>query len=170
MKNEMICDKIVVSIQDSSLSEQLQLDAPAHTRDSKESRPSMWSSIWILPALTVPTTLSSAAAIQPQRKQRAKNKGAKMNYRRKQTTGNTQAICSRCGRQSHWNCRAKDAVCSKSGKQKHFAAVCQTKTSTANEVMSSSPAVAFLDNLTPESNGKCGQHLSSYVNRSPHSK
>ena len=154
MKDEMIRDRIVVGIRDISLSERLQLDSALTLETAKKAVRQREAVHEQNQALTATTTPSSIAAIQPGRKQRAQNKGTKMNYRRKQQTGKTQA-CSRCGREPHLhgNCPAKDAVCSKCGKRNHFAAVCRTKTSTANEVTGSSPDAAFLDNLTPESNG-----------------
>ena len=156
MNDELIHDRIVVSIRYSSLSERLQLD-PALTLETAKKAICQREAVHEQnQALTATATPSSIAAIQPQRKQRTQNRGTMMNYRRKQPTGNTQAICSRCGREpySDGNCPAKDVFCRKCGKRNHFAAVCRAKTSTTNEVMSSSPKVAFLDNLTPESNGK----------------
>ena len=113
-------------------------------------------------------TSSTIAPLQPDRshgKQHSNKRGAKVSHRGKQPA--TTNTCSRCGKEPHSreNCPAKGAVCKKCGKANHFAVMCRTKTVGTDEITGSCDAVAFLDQVTPQSSDRtwlcriklCGQ-------------
>ena len=116
MKNELIRDRLVAGIQDSDLSERLQLNARLTLADAiKEIR-------------------QHEAVHENQKEMRpGDSKGnplvldGSQLQRRGQRDGYT---CQRCGRahQKRENCPAKDATCRRCGRRGHFAARCFSKT------------------------------------------
>ena len=157
LKDQMIRDRIVVGIRDSTLSERLQLDSELTLEKAKRmvrQREAVHEQAQSLGAS------STIAPLQPDRshgKQHSNKRGTKVSHRGKQpATTNTKTKCSRCGKEPHSreNCPAKGAMCKKCGKANHFAVMCRTKTIGTDEITGSCDDVAFLDQVTPQSSDR----------------
>ena len=134
LHDEMIRDRIVVGIRNSSLSEKLQLDAELtlttavmKVRQSEEVRKQQ-------PLLRGETPATSTTGGKPKPEipvgavQRGRRGGAmnKQHKRAAHSLNSQPSICSKCGRtppHDRRSCPAKDAVCRKCSKRGHFQAV-----------------------------------------------
>lgn len=147
MKNEMIRGHIVVGIQDSSLSERLQLDAELTLEKAKKAvhqREAVHEQNQ--PLACSKEASSNLAPLKPGYGPKKQNRGEGKPH----TFNRTQPTCSRCGKEPHaqYKCPAKGS------KPNHYAAVCRTKPAsnsevTCNPTQSNVDDVAFLDHITP---------------------
>ena len=124
LKDELIRDRLVVGIVDSSLSERLQMDseltlAKAMTVIRQQEAVRSQQSVLHKPIEEQLGSLRSAKSQKPTGKSR------------KSQSGNTSEhkTCSRCGKGSHSRdkCPAKDATCFKCQKKGHFSLQCFSK-------------------------------------------
>jgi len=121
LKCKMICDRIVIGIRDSSLSEQLQMDPELTVERAKtivRQREAVCEKQCVFKGNRVEPSLFEAVSRTLHTKPRRiyRSEGPKK--------------CLRCGRNPpnpHDSCPARDAKCNRCGKIGHFGAVCLTK-------------------------------------------
>ena len=123
----MIRDRLVVGIQDASLSQQLQLDAELTAKTKVRQREAVAEQQKVLKGAHEHSTLEEV------------HTGKRIKFPRKSTgwkgTGSTSSSnearkkCTRCGKESHprEKCPAKDAACHKCGKKGHYSSCCFSK-------------------------------------------
>ena len=139
LREQMIRDRIVVGIQDISLSEKLQLEpnltletavtAVRQREAVKKQQSTVRSQTASTPAASVdalqqrpPHTKRSTSGKQPRRQGQASNP---------ETEPNKAKVCGRCGKSPFHKlqmCPAKDSTCRKCGKKGHYQAVCRSRT------------------------------------------
>ena len=152
LRDEMIRDRIVVGIRNTSLSERLQLNAELTLEKAKQAVRQSEAVHEQNQSLTAQATPGNIDAVQPKayRKQYSRyNSGGKQ--RNTTPPKGVTKHCPRCGKEPHSreNCPAKNAICNKCKKRNHFASVCRSKTT--SEVVTTTPAPeAFLDNVASE--------------------
>ena len=125
LRDEMIRDRIVVGISDSSLSERLQMMADLTLEKAMtlvRQREAVHENQLTLKGQLKPEMRLESIQKQPPFK--GKQKPPKNAYQAK-----TQHKCTRCGRSSHSRnqCPARDAECHKCHKRGHYSAQCLTK-------------------------------------------
>ena len=154
LKSEMLRDRLVVGIRDSTMSEKLQMDPELTLEKAKKTIRQREAVHEQQQELHMQKDESSAEAM---------HRGCPTNYRRQrhvQRTGgrssqrNTDLArkCMRCGKDSHprEQCPARDAECHRCKKKGHYEAQCRTKSvAGAHAVEADSMETAFLDHLTP---------------------
>ena len=128
LRDEMIRDRIVVGLRDSSLSEKLQLEADLTLEKavtSARQREAVKKQQKVVRA-------EGSSNVDAVHSKQTRPKSAKSVQSKKQAynpvTGSD--LCTRCGRHSHrgnQQCPARDAQCRKCHKQGHFQAMCRTK-------------------------------------------
>ena len=141
MKAELIRDRLVVGIKNSTLSQQLQLESDLTLETAKKKihqREAVQEQTRVLKGADAP---SSVNEVRTGRKQGGakKNKAAKPRGRQ----------CTRCGKGQHpkEKCPAKDAVCHRCEKKGHYSKQCYTKL--VSEVASENYLdTAFLDAIS----------------------
>ena len=137
MKDEMIRDRLVVGIRDSSLSERLQLDSDLTLEKAKKAIRQREAVKEQQRELTV--TEANVAEVQSKRldsRRRTRSSLARgqtasqANIPRPRHPQQQQRNCTRCGKGAHKkdSCPAKDTKCHRCGKTGHFRACCFTKT------------------------------------------
>lgn len=128
LKEEMIRDRIVVGIRDSSLSEKLQLDADL-TLEKVKTLVRQREAVHEQQALLQRGTLEETSSLDfvGRRSFQSKPKGPKQGGRGTPRPSTTR--CTRCGKGPHapQSCPARDATCHKCGRTGHFAAKCYSK-------------------------------------------
>ena len=128
MRSEIICDPLVIGIQDQPLSEKLQME-PELTLAKAEKlicqRAAVMQQQHLLKSLketSKPLQLESARATNPtNRKSSGRNRSSQMQH---------AAKCRRCGKDSHpiQQCPACDVQCQKCKRKGHFTSKCLSKT------------------------------------------
>ena len=162
MKEEMIRDRLVVGIRDTTLSERLQMDPKLTLESAKKAIRQREAVHEQQRALRGGD--SQVDAIHPRRSRttdanRKRGRGKFAEHRNPGNPSNTPskasthdgAKCGRCGRERHprEKCPAKDAKCHNCQKVGHYSALCRRRTvSTLQE--GDTIEAAFLDTLTPK--------------------
>ena len=131
LKNELICNRIVVGIRNQALSEQLQSDPELTLEKAKtsvrqrEAIHDQWQ--FLKPSSDASAYIEAVKSTQKYTSGRPYQRNSN-NQRPPQTTEGPKK-CSRCGRSPHSRevCPAKDATCRKCKKKGHFSAMCHTK-------------------------------------------
>ena len=140
MKDEMIRDRLVVGIRDSTLSQQLQLDADLTLEKAKtktRQREAVGEQQKTLSA-TGTTSSTNLDQLHFRRRQFSGKRPAQRHgdLRGKTKDATQQKTCTRCGKGSHprEKCPAKDATCHRCSKKGHYGAQCLTKRKQIAEV------------------------------------
>ena len=153
LRDEMICDRLVVGIRDAALSQQLQLDAELTLEKAKKrirQKEAVGEQQKELKASAEGTT-----SLEELRFRRKPKKGQQPHRNhtsssRPKATPTTKA-CTRCGKEPHprEKCPAKDASCHRCNKKGHYSSQCFTKR--MSEVSSENVLdTAFLDTVGGE--------------------
>ena len=168
MKNEMIRDRLVVGIRDSSLSEKLQLDSSLTLETAKKAirqREAVHEQQKVLKGNDKSTADCNLDAMQHRQQGNRHNRGQRREphphagQRRPTNTRNgdkntrSGEKCGRCGGYQHprVKCPAKDELCHHCKVKGHFSAVCRNKNLSA--VREDNPTdSAFLDTISNDDN------------------
>ena len=150
LKNELIRDRIVVGICDTSLSERLQMDPDLTLEKAKtlvRQREAVREQQQTLKSekLEAPSLVDAVS-----HKQHLKNrKSSQQKASQRQSTPEQPKKCIRCGKNPHPRdaCPAKDATCRKCQKKSHFASMCLTKAIRNVEQDSSALESFYLDTI-----------------------
>ena len=133
LREEMIRDRIVVGLRDSSLSEKLQLEADLTLEKAlafARQRESVKNQQKVVGADSSPPNVDAIQSRgKPRKDKRVERKPTKQT--RKMNPVTDPEMCTRCGKRSHvgkQQCPARDATCRKCHKRGHFQVVCRTKT------------------------------------------
>jgi hypothetical protein len=146
MKEELICDRIVVGVLDETLSDRLQmnaklkLDEAVRTSRLAEARAQNREVVRGASANANAKTTDKSANVDMVKKQKfhkkssqssAQCKSSKVKGSTKETNHQTNERCSWCGNEPHIRrrCPAKDAVCGNCKKKGHYQSVCRNKNS-----------------------------------------
>ena len=162
LHDEMIRDRIVVGIRDSSLSEKLQLDAEltlstavTKVRQAEEVKKQQPLLRGETPAIS--TTGGKKPEIPVGAVQKGR-RGVRVNTRSKSAPHSQNShptTCTRCGRtppHDRQSCPARDAICRKCSKRGHFQAVCRS-TAKVGEVHQEDPNT-FLGGLDTQDSAR----------------
>ena len=149
LRDEMICDRLVVGIRDAALSQQLQLDA-ALTLEKAKKRIRQKEAVGeqhneLKSSAEGPSSLEE---IRFRRKPKRWQHPHKARELRPKTTP-TKKACTRCGKEPHprEKCLAKDAVCHRCNKKGHYSSQCFAKR--VSEISSENVLdTAFLDTVS----------------------
>ena len=127
LQDEMIRDRIVVGIKDSTLSQRLQMDADL-TLEKVKTTVRQREAVKEHSSLLGSTLKIEKSVDYVQRQHKAVGKRP-MHPTSKPAGKQQPATCSRCGRSPHprQQCPAREAQCNKCKKKGHFAACCRTK-------------------------------------------
>ena len=127
LQDEMIRDRIVVGIKDSTLSQRLQMDADL-TLEKAKTTVRQREAVKEHSSLLGSTLKIEKSVDYVQRQHKAVGKRP-MHPTSKPAGKQQPAACSRCGRNPHprQQCPAREAQCNKCKKKGHFAACCRTK-------------------------------------------
>ena len=132
LRDEMIRDRIVVGLLDSTLSEKLQLE-PNLTLEmaitSARQREQVKKQQQVIRADETPSNIDTILAKKSQGKLRVKQPTSKQQPQKFNPVTNSQ-ICGRCGKSGHvgkQHCPAREATCRKCHKRGHFQSVCRTR-------------------------------------------
>ena len=156
LEGEMIRDRLVVGIRDSSLSERLQLDPDLTLEKAKKSirqREAVHEQQGIL-SRTEPPSLDAVHSSKDRGLGRSRDRRDQCKQRTRPVTARGGARqrsspkqCTRCGKELHTRdrCPAKNETCNKCQKIGHYGAQCRTKNVSLDE---SGLETAFLDATT----------------------
>ena len=162
MEAEMIRDRLVVGIRDTSLSERLQLDPELTLEKAKKAirqREAVHEQQNILSGTDTP----SLEAVYPSGRRRRTHDHRRDQQHRGNRSFNAGAgkgrqkptgkQCTRCGKEQHTRdkCPAKDATCHKCRKKGHYSTQCFAKNVSALSPETSGLDTAFLDAATSTS-------------------
>ena len=131
LRDEMIRDRIVVGLRDSSLSEKLQLEADLTLEKaitSARQRESVKKQQKVVRAEESSPNVDAVHSKQTRVKTDKSVSSNKQAHKQNPVTGSD--ICTRCGKCSHrgnQQCPARDAQCRKCHRRGHFQAMCRTK-------------------------------------------
>ena len=162
LEPEMIRDRLVVGIRDSSLSERLQLDAEFTLEKAKKSihqREAVQQQQQVLKGAGEPSGLEALHHDRYAKRQRGRQQHRGTTHsggRAKQnsTSHSGTKPCTRCGKGTHPRdkCPATDAVCHRCHRKGHYGAMCYAKTLAVTAVSGeNSSDTAFLDMM------RCGR-------------
>lgn len=165
LRDEMICDRLVVGIRDMALSQQLQLDAELTLEKAKtkvRQREAVGEQQRELKG--DPTSLAAFGACRHTRGKWPTGPP----HRSSNPKGRTKK-CMHCGNKPHprAKCPAKDATCHRCGKQGHYGSQCRTKrvAEITDAREETSPDTAFLD--TVDSEQKAVRTATIQLNKQP---
>lgn len=172
LEAEMIRDRLVVGIRDSSLSERLQLDPDLTLEKAKKcirQREAVQEQQNILSgsdASTLEAVNSSSNRRKYQSSNREQHRSSRAHYTvaRNNKQKQTPKQCTRCGKEQHTSsmCPARDAICHKCHKKGHYGAQCHTKKASLNDTTALD--TAFLD-ATSASSSETAWYADIQVNK-----
>ena len=148
LKDEMICDRIVVGIRDSTLSERLQMDETL-TLDKAKKMVRQREAVKEQQNVLKQGEETSLDFVK------SDNRNTRINPSQRQAI--REAKCTRCGRGPHTkqSCPAKEATCRRCSRKGHFAAVCFSRTIAVLSQEELEPAeTSYLDAVTNRGNRK----------------
>ena len=129
LNDQMIRDRIVVGIRDSSLSQKLQMEADLTLE--KATKMVRESEAIKKQQKTIREKPEDAAELDAIRKGRGKSwhHKSRQNQRPQQIPPTKPSVCTRCGQSAHGRlqCPAKDQICHRCNKVGHFKKMCRTK-------------------------------------------
>ena len=158
MQSEMIRDRLVVGIQDTALSERLQMDADLTLEKAKKTirqREAVQEQQRELKGSETKSldALKGSNRIGNRRPRNNAGRGKSGNYKTRNSPTTPPKTCTRCGKDPHPRdkCPAKDAECYRCRKKGHYGALCLSKAASAHSLEADLTCVdtAFLDNLSP---------------------
>ena len=135
LRDEMIRDRIVVGLRDSSLSEKLQLEADLTLEKAvatARQRESVKKQQRVIRAEDSPSNVDFINSKQSHGKKDklVRSKPPAFKQWQKPNPVTSSEMCTRCGKRPHFGrqqCPARDATCQKCHRRGHFRAMCRTK-------------------------------------------
>ena len=157
LEEEMIRDRLVVGIRDTSLSERLQIDADLTLEKAKKAirqREAVQEHQQVLKGAEDPSleAVHSSGDRSKRRDQRRGNRGSNSGAADRGKHRQKSKQCTRCGKEQHARdkCPAKDATCHRCQKKGHYSALCFAKnvSTLSTEPYTSDLDTAFLDSAS----------------------